>query len=252
MNIKLEYLYFDTAPSGYAHDDHEHPTYELVYYISGNGLVTKDGIIKKFSANTFSFTTPQCLHKRHYHADTEYLAIGFSFDDNCLVPSDLYKDQNSEVLDLLLAIKEEFLSRHSSYDVMIQSYITQILVILNRRYSPISKKEHSEDAMSYILRYIDTHYHEPIDIEKLSAISHYTPDYFRHKFKALTGESPAHYVLLRRLESTKEMLRWSEHSISYIASVCGFSTTSHFCYMFKKYNNCSPLQYRNAVQRESI
>lgn len=247
MNIKLEYLYFDTVDAGYAHEDHEHPTYELVYYLTGSGLVTKDGVVKKFTSATFSFTTPNCLHKRHYHTDTNYLAIGFSLEASTAVPSNLYCDDDGTILSDLQLIKGEFLSRQPNYELMINSLITKILIHLERQTNVTKTEETSEDTMSYILKYIDTHYHEPLDFNKLADLAHYTPDYFRHKFKDITGHGPAHYVLLRRLESAKEMLRWSNHNISYIASTCGFSTTSHFCHMFKKYNNVTPLVFRRSI-----
>jgi len=70
-------------------------------------------------------------------------------------------------------------------------------------------------------------------------------DYFRHKFKEMTGLSPQEYITNKKLESAAIMLSSTFFSCSEIAEKCGFSNSAQFSKMFKEKYNMSPKQYRN-------
>lgn len=64
-----------------------------------------------------------------------------------------------------------------------------------------------------------------------------------NKLKALTGESPADYVRLIRLQEAARMLREENHSITEIAELTGFSDAKYFREVFKRYYHSSPSHY---------
>jgi len=71
-----------------------------------------------------------------------------------------------------------------------------------------------------------------------------TPIYLARAFKAAVGQSPHRYVLARRIERAKELLRNSEMAVVDVALSSGFSSQSHLSYWFQRYVGVSPAAYR--------
>jgi AraC family transcriptional regulator, 4-hydroxyphenylacetate 3-monooxygenase operon regulatory protein len=67
--------------------------------------------------------------------------------------------------------------------------------------------------------------------------------------RQLTGETPALWLLSRRLERAAQRLRAEPHrSITQIAEECGFNTSQYFATRFKKRFGCSPKSWRETAR----
>lgn len=71
-----------------------------------------------------------------------------------------------------------------------------------------------------------------------------SPSYFAEAFKETLGVSPHKWLLGRRVERAKAMLRDTEASLAAIALDCGFFDQSHFSRVFARFENCSPAAWR--------
>ena len=67
---------------------------------------------------------------------------------------------------------------------------------------------------------------------------------FKRKFAELYNESPAKYLLLKKLEKASEMLHIKSKPVADIAYDCGFETVTNFNKAFKKHYKKSPSEYR--------
>jgi AraC family transcriptional regulator, exoenzyme S synthesis regulatory protein ExsA len=67
---------------------------------------------------------------------------------------------------------------------------------------------------------------------------------FKRKFTEYYKESPAKYILQRKLEKAIQLLQHKSKPISEIAYACGFETISNFDKAFKKHYGKSPSEYR--------
>lgn len=67
---------------------------------------------------------------------------------------------------------------------------------------------------------------------------------FKRKFKELYRESPAKYLLLKKLEKSKQLLTLESMQISEIAYESGFETVSNFNKVFKKEYLKTPSEFR--------
>jgi len=68
--------------------------------------------------------------------------------------------------------------------------------------------------------------------------------YFSRAFKRETGFSPHRWLMKRRVERAKELLREPDLELAEIAQTCGFVDQSHFARVFSKSENCSPGRWR--------
>ena len=94
------------------------------------------------------------------------------------------------------------------------------------------------------LRYIASHYAEPLRVADVAKHLHLSPDYFAALFRQTVGESFNAYLMRIRIEECKLLLLSTNDSLTDIAIATGFSDQSYFCKVFKKHMGISPGRYR--------
>lgn len=99
------------------------------------------------------------------------------------------------------------------------------------------------------LDYIYEHLHEPIRVKQLARFAGLNASYLSTLFKKELGIPISDYVLSKRMEAAKNMLRFSEYSYASIAATLAFSSQSHFTKSFKKQTGYTPKEYRNQFFR---
>ncbi len=68
---------------------------------------------------------------------------------------------------------------------------------------------------------------------------------FLRLFKHETGLTPNNYIILKRIEKSKQLLQTQDDLLG-IAIETGFYDATHFCRHFKKFTGITPLAYHNA------
>ncbi|HEX4241874.1 MAG TPA: AraC family transcriptional regulator [Steroidobacteraceae bacterium] len=96
--------------------------------------------------------------------------------------------------------------------------------------------------------YIETHLDHDLSLAHLAAAPAMSPFRFARAFKMATGRSPRQYVIARRLERAKELLRSCPREIGDIADMVGFATLSHFSASFRRHCGVSPKRYRESFR----
>ncbi len=100
-------------------------------------------------------------------------------------------------------------------------------------------------AIQQALVYIENHYLENIQVAELAKSLYLNPQYFSRLFKKELNISFSEFLILYRLEKSKDLLIDTDLPIYAIASCTGFSDSSYYCKLFKKYVHMSPLNFRN-------
>ncbi len=86
-----------------------------------------------------------------------------------------------------------------------------------------------------------------LSLEALAGQVHLSPLYLTRTFKAAFGEPPHQYVLRRRIERAKELLRDTEMPVVEVALAAGFSSQSHLSHWFQRMVGVAPGAYRRQV-----
>lgn len=100
-----------------------------------------------------------------------------------------------------------------------------------------------------ILKWVESNYAEPFRLESVAHNLHLSPSHVSRIFAKSTGSKLSDYVMRKRLEEARRQLAATRKPIERIGEAVGFASASNFCQAFKKHFDCSPLQYRKAVQR---
>lgn len=100
----------------------------------------------------------------------------------------------------------------------------------------------------HIINYIQKHYAEKISLDSLAnhfATSKYS---LSRDFTAYMHQSLIDYLIDFRIEESKRLLTFSNHSVSEIAEETGFSGMNNFIRQFKKRTDLTPTAYRRQNQ----
>jgi AraC family transcriptional regulator len=98
--------------------------------------------------------------------------------------------------------------------------------------------------MRRVIEYIEENLDGDLSLEAMAAEVDISPIYLARAFKSAVGQSPHRYVLARRVERAKELLRNTEMPVVDVALSSGFSSQSHLSYWFQRYVGVPPAAYR--------
>ena len=246
MNCTLKFVYYTTVDSVDDIVRHRHGCYELVYYVSGSGQTTIEDKTYTFTQGTYSIMLPGAAHDQQHDGSTEVIYIGFEQGRQSVQLSNgvRHDDINSTVFRLLRDIKNEMMQKNNHYETMVESLLTHLLIHIDRGGS------HSAGRMqdfSYITGFIEENSNQKIDFKSLAALSGYSYSRFQYLFKEHTGYAPQNFLMMKRIEKGKKMLRDSHATVTTIALECGFYDHSQFSRMFTKFAGCSPKAFRDIL-----
>lgn len=105
------------------------------------------------------------------------------------------------------------------------------------------------DTLRVLDELIDARLGEDIGITDLAVIAGVSRFHFARMFKATTGMTPYQYVLERRIERARNLLRRSALSIGEVAAATGFSDQSHLSRHVKRRYGVTPQAYRASPAR---
>ena len=95
------------------------------------------------------------------------------------------------------------------------------------------------------VREIETRYSEELTVQELSSQVFVTPQYLSRLFRKFLGVSVYEYLTGYRINKAKELLLTHTHmKIQEISLASGFTDTSHFISIFRKYTGTTPLDFR--------
>ena len=107
----------------------------------------------------------------------------------------------------------------------------------------VKDKKHSVQV-ERILNYISRNIFRKITLEDLSEFVGLSPNYMCSLFSNEMGISIHNYIQREKIHVSGNLLKFSDRSVSDIASYMGFQTQSNYSAVFKKWMHMTPSQYR--------
>ncbi|MDH0748892.1 GlxA family transcriptional regulator [Pseudomonas sp. GD03842] len=154
----------------------------------------------------------------------------------------------SAAMDLALGMVEKDLGHE------IANKVARVLVMYHRRSG--GQSQHSEmlniapksDRVQAALDYARSHLKDDLSAEALARTVHLSERQFRRVFLSETGLSPAKAVEQLRLETARNMLQRSQHSLEIIARETGFRDRRHLREVFIRKLGVSPQSFRREAR----
>ena len=165
----------------------------------------------------------------------------------CLEPRDISDD--SLVSQIVSTIAHEmqggFLDR-----ILVDALNTALAVRIVRQFVDPSKitlepsKGLSRERLQRVRDYIEVHLDDRLSLADLAAVACLSPYHFSRSFKLALGVGPQRYVMQRRLERAKTLMRRTNQPLAWIAQEAGFSDQSHLTSIFRREMGKTPGRYR--------
>jgi len=105
----------------------------------------------------------------------------------------------------------------------------------------------SHERLKRVRDYIETHLDDRLTLTDLARVACLSPYHFSRSFKEAVGVGPQRYVMRRRLERAKTLVRRSSRPLAVIAQDVGFADQSHLTMIFRREIGMTPGRYRAAL-----
>lgn len=161
-----------------------------------------------------------------------------------------YAVSDPQIVQIATALEAEALAGYPSGRVYGESMGIALTAHLVAHYSRhrTSAAAHtggmSPCALRRVLGYIDEHLAEDIRLHALAQVAGLSPHRFAHNFKRATGLPPHQFVIHRRVERAKPLLRDTEMSMATLTYTLGFAGPSRFAHLFRRETGLTPSRYR--------
>ncbi|HAL74107.1 MAG TPA: hypothetical protein DCM45_03315 [Clostridiales bacterium] len=134
-------------------------------------------------------------------------------------------------------------STTAGYKIMIEM-ISAYCRLVNKHnmanYSPPIRK---------IIVCIDANLSGDLTLHTLAGIQNISAGYLSALFKKETGQSLTDYVNRKRIRQATQLLRSTKLQIQTIAQHCGIPDINYFSKTFKRYQGCTPKEYRHQLPK---
>ncbi|MFE1796971.1 helix-turn-helix transcriptional regulator [Streptomyces sp. NPDC059517] len=91
---------------------------------------------------------------------------------------------------------------------------------------------------------MDREYAEPLDVPMLARTALMSPGHFQRSFRAAFGETPYGYLMTRRIERAKALLRRGDLSVTEVCFAVGCTSLGSFSSRFTELVGETPSAYR--------
>lgn len=271
LDFPLEYHYLDKHHPRYQMPYHWHDEYEILQVQTGCFEMTLDDEIITLYPGDAAFIAAGILHGGIPQECTYECVV---FDMRLLLKcNDHCKQQVGEILHRRLAVqncfrKENRVIRHT-IPPMFEALRTQCagweLITLGCLFQflgecfkhgayQLQESRNMRDGkrtlqLKTVFEMIENDYSQSLTLEALSDAVHMTPKYFCRFFKAATHRTPIDYLNYYRIEAACYELAATDKNITEVALDNGFSSSSYFIRLFRKYKGVTPGQYLSNIRQ---
>jgi AraC family transcriptional regulator len=191
----------------------------------------------------------------HVHVDprliSQVAAEAFDLDpDRLELPADAALTEPA-IQAAILAIDAELGRGAAGGRLLVESLGNVLAVQLIRHamgHSPVALHPRGglpRQKLRAAIEYIEEHLDAEITLEDLASCVHLSSYHFARLFKASTGLPPHQYVITRRIERAKQLLRGGDElSLAQVAARVGFWDQGHFTRRFKGLVGVTPKRFR--------
>lgn len=268
----FSFVYKDTKSPQKELTDHIHDYYEIVYVYSGKGTFFIDDIFYDMKQGDVFFIPNNTIHRAMpdsvdpvtstilFFSPT--LIFNVLLDDSfsylnlfeMAVKKKNYKislqpESQKKIEEQLLTIFEETIknqlgSRHATLLIVHQIILDLYRVYSDNKQQSLETYSYGPDWIKEILVYINNNLSQPLTLTELANEALVSTAHFSRVFKQTTGMGLTVYLNNKRVIKAKKLLLETDHTVSYVAEICGFESMTHFHRIFKKYIDMTPANFR--------
>ncbi|MFI3238465.1 MAG: AraC family transcriptional regulator [Lachnospiraceae bacterium] len=222
--------------------------YEFIYFLEGYGNIIVDDVIIPYQKDDIYFLKPGTKRIQHAFERTFYCCVRFESNE-CFdfLSEPIFHDTMQSIRDEFEKLVMDYEDKDFDYFKLCNYKVNEIIIRL-ARLIPSNTEEQSD--IYHMIKDIDSTLLYTKTVQEMAESLNYSYDYFRHKFKSITGKSPINYIMDKRVSHARDLLRCGEYSCSEISDMCGFSSSTQFSIIFKREAGLTPLNYQKFLKQK--
>lgn len=222
------------------------PTYELIYFISGESITVFNGIKLHRQESSLNYL-PKGAKNGEYSVKriSGGLCIDIYFDTPDKMPDFALEIKNiPELKNLFVKIYNIWSSKKSGYYLESMTVFFEIIRIIRKHNKKYLSNQHA-DKISASYEYMLSNFKNiSFDYNEMCKKSGLSYSYFKELFISKYKISPVKYLTHLRIEYAKELLVTERYNITEIAELCGFENVYYFSSVFKKLVGVPPSRFK--------
>ncbi|HBU82160.1 MAG TPA: AraC family transcriptional regulator [Paenibacillus sp.] len=220
----------------------------------GDVLLIKPGDVHCFLPGTDHLTIIQFrleLLTGSFTTDRDARELGELFNKTTVIPSKLAMEKNLGKYIGALANEEK--DQQVGYRWLMVARLYDLIVHMLRTKEPITEQFTSGwpctpskkfEFLESVCEYLEEHYAEPVKLDQVAEHIKFSKFHVCKLFKEVKGITLMEYLNHFRIIKSEWALLFREESILDIAIGHGFNNVNSYNRLFKKYNDCTPSEFR--------
>ncbi|NLU25135.1 MAG: helix-turn-helix transcriptional regulator [Clostridiales bacterium] len=236
---------------------HTHSFTELFYVVGDRGQFKIGEHLIPVAADDLVLVNPNVPHTELSlnAAPLEYIVLGVAGleflprEDSSEYSLTNFCGSTEEVQFYMRSMLREIEQKRTGYEMVCQDLLELLLINLVRQSqatlsaaAPAAQRSNRECAT--VRRYIENHFKEALTLDMLSELAHLNKYYMVHIFTREYGVSPINYLIACRIQESLHLLEKTDHPLSRISHMLGFSSPSYFSQSFRRLQGISPMEFR--------
>lgn len=241
---------------------HYHNAYEIYFLKTGKRNLVINDTLYDTQTNDAAMILPNQFHRSY--GNTPYSGFCISFTEKYL---DKYFTQAAKAILLdcfrkpIITLDRQSASAVENLVQLASANHEKQFICLARLLSlfhDVSKKDTpgngliSGPELSPIMVYIKKNFVQIKTLDDVAKALYLSKNYLCGLFKKQTGMTITYYINSLRTQFACDYLIATTHSVKKISSLCGFESPSYFNKVFKKFMGCSPSEFREKFQNETV
>jgi len=163
-------------------------------------------------------------------------------------------EDRSKIRELLEALHRESSQESYGSDLLRQSLLTQLLVLINRLLSQqgsyLDEDTRTNRAVTQVINYVNLHYSEPLSLDTLAERFYVSKYHLSHEFNRQMGTSIYRFIQKKRLLVARQLIAQGKRP-SEVSTLCGFGDYAGFYRAFKAEYDITPKEFTLAVRQRN-
>jgi AraC-like DNA-binding protein len=254
---------------------HHHDFYEIYFLVSGDVTYSIEGKLYRVVPGDVLLISPRELHQIFIKSDAEAyeryvlwidpamltrLSTETTNLEKCLNPArDGYTNQlripieyMNEVGNLMEGIYRESDCEGYGGDLMQESLIVRLLVLINRIADSKSEKTDEEPytnmLVAGVINYVNEHYGETLSLDDMAERLYVSKYHLSHEFRRQMGTGVYHYIQKKRVQIARQLLAQGEKPNN-VYRRCGFGDYAGFYRAFKAEYGAGPREFAASLKQ---